>query len=198
MPIYYDMRKKYNPSNPEGDEYRARPVITTTVDLNFICDEISERASYSSGDVYGMMCEVITSIKNHIADGHRVKIDGLGSFEVKLSSKAKEKGARTTNKDVEIKGLTFRLSKTFIKNWKFVVEHCSKSMKKSDKVIPMIQRRRIMKSLLDKETVIRRKEYDSAAGISKDLAYKDILSFIEEGWLAKKGTGSNTMYFRAK
>lgn len=198
MPIYYDMRKKYNPSNPEGNEYRARPVITTTVDLKFICQEISERASYTPGDVHGVIVEVITSIKKHLADSHRVKIDGLGSFEVQLHSKAKEKGARTTNKDVEVKGLTFRLSKTFVKHWNFLVERCPKSMKRSDKTISMTQRRSIMEKLLDKETVVSRSEYQRAVGLTKTPAYKDILKFIEEGWLAKKGTGSNTMYFRAK
>ncbi|HXK75222.1 MAG TPA: HU family DNA-binding protein [Bacteroidaceae bacterium] len=199
MPIYYDMRKKYNPSKPEEEEYRAQAVINATVDLKFICEEISERASYTSGDVHGMIIEFISSIKNHLADSHRVHIDELGSFEVQLSSAPKAKGARTTSSDIKIKGVTFRLSKTFIKHWKFKVERCPNSLKRKNQDVPSpAERRDILEKLLHKEIVVSRKEYQMAAGIGKTIAYRDIKTHLEKGWLKQKGRGTTTVYFKSR
>ncbi len=199
MPIYYDVHQTQNPLKPEAEEYKAKAVTTTTVDLEFIAKEISGRSSFTPGDVKGVVTELIYSIKSHLADSHRVRIDELGSFEVHLTSAAKKKGERMTSSDVVLKGITFRLSKTFIKRWKFRIMSCPASMKtKIKKKRSEKERRAIMDRLLAQEVVITRRDYQAATSLSKTTATRDINIYIEEGWLVKKRKGISTLYYLKK
>ncbi len=199
MSIYYDMHRTQNPSNPEAEEYKAKAVITNTVDLALLSEEISERSSFTVGDVKGLVTELVYSIKSHLADSHRVRIDGLGSFEVHLSSAPQSKGARMTSSKVIIKGITFRLCKTFMKHWKYRVMSCPASLKaKSKRKYTEAERRTIIERLFQREVVITRKEYQMATQLSKTVASRDIKTYLEEGWLVKKGRGTNTMYYLKK
>ena len=92
MPVEYKLIPKRNPQDPEAEpRYYATPVYHKTVTMSELAREVSARSTTTSeGDVYSVLVDVRDIIRAHIADGDRVHVEGIGTFEISLSSGSAE------------------------------------------------------------------------------------------------------------
>ncbi len=64
---------------------RSRATITT----RRIAEDVAGRSGASKGDVIGILMDLGEAMRIYLANGDRVKLDGIGSFALAFSSKGK-------------------------------------------------------------------------------------------------------------
>jgi predicted histone-like DNA-binding protein len=129
MAIEYQYVNKRNPIDPTAPpKVYALAVHNKTFDLKKLARELAGRSTTASeGDVYSVLIGLRDLMKEHLDRSDRVMIDGIGSFEIAVSSDGAEseekfhpsliKGAKVLYKsDAEmkdfVKGLKFEKSST--------------------------------------------------------------------------------------
>ena len=84
MQQYVVMSRK-NPLKPdEQPKYYALAHGMRTVDLDAICQRISERSSYSLGELEGTIGEFLLEIQNILKEGNIAQVGKLGRFRLTL------------------------------------------------------------------------------------------------------------------
>lgn len=68
-------------------QFFGRAVITDVVDLHQISEEIEANVSVKKSDVFGVLIELVNVMTRNLQSGHRVKLNGFGSFKVGLKTK---------------------------------------------------------------------------------------------------------------
>lgn len=88
MPIYYTVIEKGTPGVPGGGEkrYYANTITAGETGMEEIVRRIEMNSTLSGGDIYGVNHAMTDVIAEELADGQIVRIYGLGSFRVSLSS----------------------------------------------------------------------------------------------------------------
>ena len=108
MDIKYDF--KANPFKEKDGKPVLYPavVVKETITTDLIVKELSKHSAYSAGCVVGVLQEVADMVVSHLRQGKNVRLDGLGTFSLALSSREvtdrKEKRAAS----VRIKKVNFR------------------------------------------------------------------------------------------
>ena len=71
-------------------KWYARPVMTGTVDLDYIAERIQRNSTAKKSDAKAVLTEMVEVITDCLQNSQRVKIDGFGCFKVGISSKGSE------------------------------------------------------------------------------------------------------------
>ena len=87
MDIEYDF--KANPFKEKDGKPVLYPavVVKETITTDHIVKELSKHSAYSAGCVVGVLQEVSDAIVAHLRQGKNVRLDGLGTFSLALSSR---------------------------------------------------------------------------------------------------------------
>ena len=87
--ILYKLQKNTNSEMKEAfGKYYAYPVITKTVDINELAQQMAEHnTGFSVGQVKGMLADMVKRIKENILNGFAVKIDDLAIFTCGIVNK---------------------------------------------------------------------------------------------------------------
>lgn len=82
-----------NPQNKKvPGKYYPYPVYEKTIDTNDFVAEISHATSLTPTDVRAAIMEIIEIFHRYLVRGHKVKLDGIGTFKVSF----KGSGAATS------------------------------------------------------------------------------------------------------
>ncbi|MBR5729858.1 MAG: HU family DNA-binding protein [Prevotella sp.] len=68
-------------------KWYAFPVVTETVDLDYIAERIQRNSTAKKSDAKAVLTEMVEVMTDCLQNSQRVKIEGLGSFKVGLSSR---------------------------------------------------------------------------------------------------------------
>lgn len=83
MSQQYVIVSRKNPGRPdEGAKFYALARSMRTVNVDEICHRISERASYSLGELEGVIGEFLLEVKNVLTEGSIAHVGKLGSFRL--------------------------------------------------------------------------------------------------------------------
>ena len=87
--ILFKLSKNKNPKIKEAyGKYYARPVVTQTVDLNGLAENMTEHnTGFSPGATKGLLTDMVKCIKELVLQGLAVKIDDLAIFSIGLKTK---------------------------------------------------------------------------------------------------------------
>ena len=85
------------PGSGEGDDY-----------YHYIVKELSKHSAYSAGCVVGGLQEVADMVVSHLRQGKNVRLDGLGTFSLALSSREVTDRKEIRAASVRIKKVNFR------------------------------------------------------------------------------------------
>ena len=87
MDIKYDF--KANPFKEKDGKPVLYPavVVKETITTDHIVKELSKHSAYSAGCVVGVLQEVADMVVSHLRQGKNVRLDGLGTFSLALSSR---------------------------------------------------------------------------------------------------------------
>lgn len=72
-----------NPQNKKvPGKYYPYPVYEKTIGTDDFVEEISHSTSLTATDVRAVISEIIVIFRRYLARGHKLKLDGLGTFKV--------------------------------------------------------------------------------------------------------------------
>ena len=85
------------------------PVLTgrETADLEYVCERISERSTFSGADVVGVVQSFIELVPELLMNGKNVKLDGFGTFSVHASGTGRDSPEEVTSRDITKLKLSF-------------------------------------------------------------------------------------------
>ena len=86
--IFYKLIQNKNEEMPKAyQKWYARPVVTETIDLDYIAERIQRNSTAKKSDAKAVLTEMVEVITDALQSSQRVKIDGFGAFKVGLSSR---------------------------------------------------------------------------------------------------------------
>ena len=86
--IFYKLIQNKNEEMPKAfNKWYARPVVTETIDLDYIAERIQRNSTAKKSDAKAVLTEMVEVITDALQSSQRVKIDGFGAFKVGLSSR---------------------------------------------------------------------------------------------------------------
>ena len=85
MALFYKTKKD---ARKEGTGlYYGVPVYTGRVGLEQLAKEIEQQCSMTESDVMACLVELISVMNDELNVGNKVKLDGLGTFQINMRSK---------------------------------------------------------------------------------------------------------------
>jgi len=86
--IFYKLIQNKNEEMPKAfNKWYARPVVTETIDLDYIAERIQRNSTAKKSDAKAVLTEMVEVITDALQCSQRVKIDGFGAFKVGISSR---------------------------------------------------------------------------------------------------------------
>ena len=86
--IFYKLIQNKNEEMPKAfNKWYARPVVTETVDLDYIAERIQRNSTAKKSDAKAVLTDMVEVITDALQSSQRVKIDGFGAFKVGISSR---------------------------------------------------------------------------------------------------------------
>ena len=86
--IFFKLIQNKNEEMPKAyQKWYARPVVTETVDLDYIAERIQRNSTAKRSDAKAVLTEMVEVITDALQSSQRVHIDGFGSFKVGISSR---------------------------------------------------------------------------------------------------------------
>ena len=82
MAVLYRLQKNLNPKSSSYGKVYAKAVVTNTIDLNMLADRIQRNCSAKRSDVLAVLTELVEVMQDELQNGHKVKLDGFGSFKI--------------------------------------------------------------------------------------------------------------------
>ena len=94
MPLFYVARQS-QVATKEGEKlyHLTLKKLGKVVDTQTMATEIAEKSSLTEGDVHNVVRNLLSVMRNYLLNSRSVRLDGLGTFTMKASSKGK--GVRT-------------------------------------------------------------------------------------------------------
>ena len=86
--IFYKLIQNKNEEMPKAfNKWYARPVVTETIDLDYIAERIQRNSTAKKSDAKAVLTEMVEVFTDALQSSQRVKIDGFGAFKVGISSR---------------------------------------------------------------------------------------------------------------
>ena len=86
--VFYKLIQNMNENMEKSYmKWYAFPVVTETVDLDYIAERIQRNSTAKKSDAKAVLTEMVEVLTDCLQNSQRVKIEGLGSFKVGLSSR---------------------------------------------------------------------------------------------------------------
>lgn len=193
----YDLKKKPAFTTKEGETAVLYPSIVHCGKLTTekLAQLISERSTFTPGDIEGLLKELVNVAGEYIGEGYIVELGDFGTFTGKLKARrlvADKKEMRSTS--ISFNGVNFRASKKFKSMAVGTLSRADGRSFKHSSAMSEEERKRRLLAHIEKNGFIRRKDYTLLTGRLKDLALKDLKKFKEEGLIQSCGRG-NQLYF---
>lgn len=87
MALYSLYQNKNEHMTGSYQKWYARPVVTGIKSLTDVAKEIQENTTAKEADAYAVLKEMKNVLIKWLQEGYRIKIDGLGSFNLGMRSK---------------------------------------------------------------------------------------------------------------
>lgn len=203
MSAHYDLFEKPDVRQTgEQQPLYARFVPKGTIGRKEFIDRVHLFTGISRSLLEGAMSAFMDELRDCLADGCTVELGELGYFTPSLSCRREvmEKNELRAA-SVALRGLNFRLGKTFYKELdkKIHLERDPQSASTPTSAatsLPMEQRLRLLDEYLQEYPCINRAQYTRLTGRSVKQAINDLNLFIEDGVLRRHGEGRNVVYAR--
>ena len=105
MAANYDFFLTPQPKDKEKVRYHARVVIYKSVSTQDIANEISKRTAINRGEAGAVMDVMAEILRQELAEGNSVHIDGVGSFRIKAKSPSVRSKKESRSESIKFGGV---------------------------------------------------------------------------------------------
>lgn len=174
--------------------YIPRIRSSRTVSENELLRKAAQNSKFDRGTLIAATFLISRAIAEELREGHTVKLDELGKFQLKIGAgKAVTDQERNNTEDIHIEGINFTPSAAFretLGSPEFVWDKTPES--------PLGLTEEELMSMLDEwfqthETITRR-QFSSLTNLKRTNATKHLNTLIHDGLIYKVGSKSTTIY----
>ena len=194
MAALYDLFRTPQPKGDEKVRYHVRSVVTGKMTTRDLIQDIARRSAFKEGVVTGVLISLEEALKDALADGKSVQLDGIGAFRISAKSPSVRDRHEIRAESIEFKGVVYKADKKLLKKLsttKFMrtkYSHCSVEL--SD-----IEIDGILTEHFKEHDYITTKELELLCGLSNATALRRLKDRVKEGKLTHPGHLRAPFYF---
>ncbi|MDH6312900.1 putative histone-like DNA-binding protein [Parabacteroides sp. PFB2-10] len=185
----------YQTPQPKGREseqlLHARVSSKGTRRIDEICERLYE-LGLNSAQIKGILDGLARYIGESLRDGYHIEVEGIGTFSMSVKTLQEEEETGDKSVTIQPAGVNFKCSKklqTMVNQAELIVE------KPSDKaILPLAKRKKRLASYLEKKKYINQREYAGLLDLTIYQARKDLMEFVEEGFILQTGGKTRKIY----
>lgn len=194
MAIQFEFYKNPQPEK-EGEEpsYHPRVVNFQQVSTQKLAREIHMATTFGVAEVEAVLMELSRCMGNHLREGERVHLDGIGYFQITLQSTEPVHSLTTRANKVKLKSISFQAEKD-LKNT-CITAHLQRSKYKPHSAT--LSEEEIDKKLTEyfaTHTVLTRTNMQSLCEFTQSMASRQIRRLKEQGNLLNIGKPTQPIY----
>lgn len=193
MAIKFEFYESPNTIGTHKKQYHARVVNRELISTDYLAWEIHHGSTLTVADIKATIISLSEKLADHLKDGARVHMEGIGYFHVSLSCSETQNPQSTRAYDVKIKSVTFRADKELKKQLVNVKTERSKYKPHS---IPVTDEK-IDKGLTEyfqTHSVLTRREFEQLFTLTRATAGRYITRLAKEGKLLNISIPHNPIY----
>lgn len=198
MAIQFEFYRNPNSEGTNKKRYHARVVSFGRVDTEQLAKEIHQESSLSKNDVKAVLMMLADKMKEHLNEGRKVNLEGIGTFQVNLRCKEEVRTPYAVRAEkVEFKSISFRATTDLRNSMKRQKLHRSRIKPHSNLLTEEEIDAKLTEHFNQHETITRR-QFQFLCGQVKSTAQRNIKRLVEEGKLRNVATDRNPVYMQVK
>lgn len=183
-----------------------KAVHCSQISYKYFVEKMARRG-FTKGLIDGVLGELVKEMEMYLGNGHSVKIDGLGTFNIALGMKnqekaevVKEKGERYDTKNVYIKTVQFLPDADWMRKLRKTIElnkvGAVKTLKPERNTLE--ERHQIALKYLEKNSYMRVMHYMMLTGANHNAACKELRAFSQDptSGIMRAGRGNQLIYLK--
>jgi len=187
------------PKEGEDNKLRvyARPILTKTVTTEKVASAIQRRCSLTQTDVIAALNSLSQVLAEHLQDGQRVHLQGIGYFSVSLECHDIETRKDMRSDRVSIKSIKFRADKELKSQVMLAKAQRSNLRSHSARLSDEEVDRRVAEHFCE-NTVMTRRDFQNICQVKMGVAFKHIHRLVEEGKIKNIGIIRQPIYVKGE
>ena len=194
MAALYDLFRTPQPKGETKVRYHARSVVTGKVSTHDLIHTITQRSAFKEGVVTGVLIALEEVLRDALAEGKSVQLDGVGAFRISAKSPSVRDRHEIRAESIEFKGVVYKADKKLLRKLsgtKFLrtkYSQCSED-------ISEIEIDGILMEHFKEHDYITTKELQVLCGLSNATALRRLKDRVKEGKLTHPGHLRAPFYF---
>ena len=194
MAALYDLFRTPQPKDEKKVRYHARSVVTGKVSTRDLVRSIAGRSAFKEGVVTGVLMALEDALRDALAEGKSVQLDGVGAFRISAKSPSVRDRHEIRAESIEFKGVVYKADRNLLRKLsttKFMrtkYSQCSADVSE-------IEIDGLLMEYFKEHDYITTKEMQLLCGLSNATALRRLKERVKEGKLTHPGHLRAPFYF---
>ena len=194
MAALYDLFRTPQQKGETKVRYHARSVVTGKTSTKDLIRTISKRSAFKEGVVTGVLIALEEVLRDELAAGKSVQLDGVGAFRISAKSPSVRDRHEIRAESIEFKGVVYKADKQLLKKLSGTKFMRTKYSQCSNE-ISEIEIDGLLMEYFKEHNYITTKEMQQICGLSNTTALRRLKSRVKEGKLSHPGHLRAPFYF---
>ena len=194
MAALYDLFRTPQPKGEEKVCYHARSVVTGKMTTRDLVHTIAQRSAFKEGVVTGVLIGLEEALREALAEGKSVQLDGVGAFRISAKSPSVRDKHEIRAESIEFKGVVYKADSKLLRKLKTTKFMRTKYSQCSDEISEIEIDGLLMEYFKDHD-YITTKEMQTLCGLSNATALRRLKDRVKEGKLTHPGHLRAPFYF---
>ena len=194
MAALYDLFRTPQQKGETKVRYHARSVVTGKTSTKDLIRTISKRSAFKEGVVTGVLIALEEVLRDELATGKSVQLDGVGAFRISAKSPSVRDRHEIRAESIEFKGVVYKADKQLLKKLSGTKFMRTKYSQCSNE-ISEIEIDGLLMEYFKEHDYITTKEMQQLCGLSNATALRRLKERVKEGKLSHPGHLRAPFYF---
>ena len=194
MAALYDLFRTPQKKGETKVRYHARSVVTGKTSTKDLIRTISKRSAFKEGVVTGVLIALEEVLRDELAAGKSVQLDGVGAFRISAKSPSVRDRHEIRAESIEFKGVVYKADKQLLKKLSGTKFMRTKYSQCSNE-ISEIEIDSLLMEYFKEHDYITTKEMQQLCGLSNATALRRLKERVKEGKLSHPGHLRAPFYF---
>ncbi len=194
MAALYDLFRTPQQKGETKVRYHARSVVTGKTSTKDLIRTISKRSAFKEGVVTGVLIALEEVLRDELAAGKSVQLDGVGAFRISAKSPSVRDRHEIRAESIEFKGVVYKADKQLLKKLSGTKFMRTKYSQCSNE-INEIEIDGLLMEYFKEHDYITTKEMQQICGLSNATALRRLKERVKVGKLSHPGHLRAPFYF---
>ena len=194
MAALYDLFRTPQQKGETKVRYHARSVVTGKTSTKDLIRTISKRSAFKEGVVTGVLIALEEVLRDELAAGKSVQLDGVGAFRISAKSPSVRDRHEIRAESIEFKGVVYKADKQLLKKLSGTKFMRTKYSQCSNE-ISEIEINGLLMEYFKEHDYITTKEMQQICGLSNATALRRLKERVKAGKLSHPGHLRAPFYF---